>query len=509
MSHQPVLSGLFRQSRFRLALTYGGVMGLMLTAGGILFYHVVEHYRWLATDHELSRVITTLHHVIEPDLGPPGQLSAAIQRELPGVKGPSRVPIVETAYDGNRLLGQTQRIQAVSQSDDYIRLLDDLGRPLGTVGEAPREVGWIPLTIGESDYSDEHQIYRQMIIRSRGKEMPERYRQMTIALHRSNGQIWGYLQFGHSFLIADRHLDHTCRVLLAGFPIAMGAIGLAAWWFAGVAIAPLHLAYRQIQQFTADAAHELRTPLAASRTTLDLLLDIAPPEVQGPIAVVLRQQERLGNLVQDLLLLSRLEAQETMGKRSIHSEPGLNSDMEAVNQAINLLELLEDLKEELVGLAIAQNLTLTLDAPEVLWIWGDADQLCRLISNLIDNAINHGKTTITVRLRRQGAWSIVEVQDDGPGIAPEHQAHIFDRFYRIEGDRHRKTGTGLGLAIAQAIALAHRSKIRLVSSPAGTTFSVALPLWRGGRQGPVASPGPTGADPGQSGADSRPGLPSG
>jgi signal transduction histidine kinase len=349
-----------------------------------------------------------------------------------------------------------------------------------------------------------------VIIRPRGKEMPERYRQVTVALHRSDGRIWGYLQIGQSFLLVDRNLNHICSLLLTAFPIALVAIGIAAWGFAGAAIAPLQLAYRQIQQFTADAAHELRTPLTASRTTLDLLLDIAPPEVQGPIAVVLRQQERLGKLVQDLLLLSRLDAQETMGQVSPQQNPRLSFEVGAINEPINLLELLEDLQEELVGLAIAQNLTLTLEAPEVLWIWGDADRLCRLISNLIDNAINHGKTAITVRLRRRDAWAIVEVQNDGPAIAPDHQAHIFDRFYRIEGDRlHRKTGTGLGLAIAQAIAIAHRSRIRLVSSPAGTIFSVALPLWRGGRQGPVASSGPTGSGPGQSGADSRPGLPSG
>jgi signal transduction histidine kinase len=514
MSRQPPLSGLFRQSRIRLALTYGGVMGLMLTAGGFLFYHGVEQFRWLATDHELSQVITTLHDAIEPDLGPPGQISAAMVRELPGLQRASRVPIVETAYDdSDRLLGKPQLIHALSQSDDYIRLLDDLGQPLASVGGAPREVGWVPLAIAD-DYSDEHPLYRQMIIRPRGKEMPERYRQVTVALHRSDGRIWGYLQMGQSFLVVDRQLAQTRSMLLLGVPIAMVAIGMAAWWFAGMAIAPLQLAYRQIQQFTADAAHELRTPLTASRTTLDLLLDIAPLEVKGPIAVVLRQQERLGNLVQDLLLLSRLDAQEAMGQgmgqKSTQQAPGLNSDRGPIRQPINLLELLEDLQEELIGLAIAQDLTLTLEAPEVLWIWGDADRLCRLISNLIDNAINHGKTAITVRLRRRDAWAIVEVQNDGPAIAPDHQAHIFDRFYRIEGDRlHRKTGTGLGLAIAQAIALAHRSQIRLVSSPAGTTFSVALPLWRGGRQGPVASPSPVGADPGQSSAGSRPGLPSG
>jgi signal transduction histidine kinase len=508
--NRPPLSGLFRQSRIRLALTYGGVMGLMLTAGGFLFYHGVEQFRWLATDHELSQVITTLHDAIEPDLGPPGQISAAMVRELPGLQRASRVPIVETAYDdSDRLLGKPQLIHALSQSDDYIRLLDDLGQPLASVGGAPREVGWVPLAIAD-DYSDEHPLYRQVIIRPRGKEMPERYRQVTVALHRSDGRIWGYLQIGQSFLLVDRNLNHICSVLLASFPIALVAIGIAAWGFAGAAIAPLQLAYRQIQQFTADAAHELRTPLTASRTTLDLLLDIAPPEVQGPIAVVLRQQERLGKLVQDLLLLSRLDAQETMGQVSPQQNPRLSFEVGAINEPINLLELLEDLQEELVGLAIAQNLTLTLEAPEVLWIWGDADRLCRLISNLIDNAINHGKTAITVRLRRRDAWAIVEVQNDGPAIAPDHQAHIFDRFYRIEGDRlHRKTGTGLGLAIAQAIAIAHRSRIRLVSSPAGTIFSVALPLWRGGRQGPVASSGPTGSDPGQSGAGSPPGLPSG
>jgi signal transduction histidine kinase len=508
MNRHPPISGLFRQSRFKLALTYGGIMGLMLAGGGLLFCHVMEQFRWSAADNELSRVIMTLQAAIEPDLGSPGQLSVALRRELPGLRQPRT--LLEANREGadatgsDRLLGQSQQIRAVSQSDDYIRLLDDLGRPLGTVGEAPTEVGWIPLTIVETDYSADRQIYRQVIVRPRGQEMSERYRQLTIALHRPNGQIWGYLQLGQSLLVMDQNFAHTCGMLLMGFPIAMVAIGLAAWWFSGVAIAPLQLAYRQIQQFTADAAHELRTPLAASRTTLDLLLDIATPEMQVPIGVVLRQQERLGNLVQDLLLLSRLDAQETMGIQSPQQDPGLNSDLGASNQAINLLELLEDLQEELVGLAIAQTLTLTLDAPEALWIWGDADRLCRLVSNLMDNAINHGRTTVTVRLRRRETWAIVEVQDDGPGIALEHQAHIFDRFYRIEGDRlHRRTGTGLGLAIAQAIAWAHRSRIRLVSNPIeGTTFSVALPLWRGGRQTGSSGPGRSGAGsaPGQSGA---------
>src|SRR5579883_2501480 len=185
------------------------------------------------------------------------------------------------------------------------------------------------------------------------------------------------------------------------------------------------------------------------------------------LQVLKRQNARLSQLVGDLLLLARLD------------QPQLAID----HQPCCLNDLISDLVEELAFLAIEThvNLLANVQTQEKVYVLGNEEQLYRLISNLIVNAIQASKSEgrVMVFLEDSDQYAFIKVQDTGIGITLEHQSRIFDRFYRVNDDRSRQTGgSGLGLAIAQAIVKAHKGSIQVQSQPGlGSTFTVRLPLY--------------------------------
>ena len=189
-------------------------------------------------------------------------------------------------------------------------------------------------------------------------------------------------------------------------------------------------------------------------------------ETQEALAVVQRQNQRLAHLVQDLLLLSRMDRKALAEK---HHPCCLN-------------DLLSDLVESLSILEIAAPLKLAthFKVQEPLVVMGDENQLCRLFSNLITNALHYTPAggQVDVIMERDDHSALVHIQDTGIGIAPAEQSRIFDRFYRVNTDRSRHTGgAGLGLAIAKAIALSHQGDITVQSELGkGSIFTVRLPL---------------------------------
>jgi signal transduction histidine kinase len=230
-----------------------------------------------------------------------------------------------------------------------------------------------------------------------------------------------------------------------------------------------------MRQFTADAAHEFRTPLAAMESTIEAGIRLygqsqelpqSALESQEFLGVLQRQIARLSQLVGDLLLLTRIDQKELTG--------------EQVTCCLN--DLVSDLVEELAFLAIEAGVSLSMQVlpQEPLYVRGNEEQLYRLVSNLMVNAIQatppEGK--VTVVLDQSEEYALIQVQDTGIGIAPEDQSHIFDRFYRVHQDRSRQTGgSGLGLAIAQAIARTHHGSIQVQSQLGlGSTFTVRLPI---------------------------------
>ncbi|MFN8644159.1 MAG: HAMP domain-containing sensor histidine kinase [Candidatus Binatia bacterium] len=232
-------------------------------------------------------------------------------------------------------------------------------------------------------------------------------------------------------------------------------------------LARLQAALDVQRRLVADASHELRTPLTNLRGTVEVALrrprDAA--DYRQTLAECHAEIERLCRLVEDLLALSRADA----GQLPIHWAP---CDLAALAGAAARAH---------AARAEQAGVTLALDAPAAgLPVRGDADRLRGVLDNLLDNALRHAPrgTAVRVTLRRDDGRAVVSVCDRGPGLTPDQQAHVFDRFYRADAARDRHSGgAGLGLAIARVVSEAHGGELTVRSEPgAGATFALRLPL---------------------------------
>lgn len=226
----------------------------------------------------------------------------------------------------------------------------------------------------------------------------------------------------------------------------------------------LETAFASQRSFVADASHELRSPLSNLRGTLEVALrrPRQPAEYQDAMGVALIEVERLTRLVDDLLMLSRGDAQQL----ALDLRPCDVSDI--ARAAVAALAARGDEK----------GVHLRLDAQPAA-IAGDANRLRQAVDNLLDNAVRHAPagSEVVVTTGRADGHVVLSVRDAGQGLTAEEQAHIFDRFYRADASRARDSGgLGLGLPIAQAIVAAHQGRISVRSSPGnGCLFSVELP----------------------------------
>jgi two-component system phosphate regulon sensor histidine kinase PhoR len=223
------------------------------------------------------------------------------------------------------------------------------------------------------------------------------------------------------------------------------------------------------KDFVANVSHELKTPLSAIRGYAETLVDGALDERATALRFserILEQCHRLGDLLDDLLTLSRLEGTEPF--RTL--EP------------VDLREVVAEAVELVAVHAASKPVELAVEPGPALVVEGDPDGLLRLAANLLENAIKYNRPggRVTVRLARHGERAEIEVADTGIGIPASHLPRIFERFYRVDKGRAREEGgTGLGLAIVKHVAQAHRGRVEVESEPgAGSTFRVFLPLTR-------------------------------
>jgi heavy metal sensor kinase len=234
-------------------------------------------------------------------------------------------------------------------------------------------------------------------------------------------------------------------------------------------ISRLEDAIRGSKQFVADASHELRTPLTVTRGELEALAQDAQlrPETRETLGSVLEEVERLGEIVESLFALSRLDAGEA------HSE-WLRFD---------LAELAATTAEQMSLLATDKNVSVVCDSSPGVTVAGDRARLKQVIVNLLDNAIKYTPAGGQVRLsvRREEGFAVLEVADDGIGIPAEALPHVFKRFYRVDVSRSREQGgAGLGLAIVKSICAAHGAEVEVFSAPGqGSRFRVRQPLAAG------------------------------
>lgn len=226
-------------------------------------------------------------------------------------------------------------------------------------------------------------------------------------------------------------------------------------------------AMQEQKRFTADAAHELKTPVALIKSTLQLAQSSqrTPEYYEAMISNALEDVERLNHLISQLLDLSRLESGQSVSDR----------------QTFNLREAMEDVIESYKPFLEARKFVLSGQLCDAK-IHANLSQIRQLFGNLLDNAINYAPlgTTITVSMRVEDGVVAATVHDEGGSIPPEECKLLFNRFYRVEKGRDRNSGgSGLGLAIAQGIAALHSGAIHVTSNrQSGTRFVVTLPTVR-------------------------------
>jgi heavy metal sensor kinase len=236
-------------------------------------------------------------------------------------------------------------------------------------------------------------------------------------------------------------------------------------------------AFERITQFTADASHELRTPVSLIRTEAELALrrSRAEAEYQESLRHILLEAERTTTLIEQLLSMARADS----GRETLHLQP------------VDLGQTLRTVVSGWQQVAAIRNLQFSsrIDAPDS-FVLGDETLLRRLADILLDNAFKYTTSpgSVHLSLERKGESAVLTVHDSGVGIAEQEQGRIFERFYRVDKARSRaQGGAGLGLAIAQWIVTQHRGSIAVESSPGqGAAFHVELPL----TAAPVQNPQP-------------------
>jgi len=223
----------------------------------------------------------------------------------------------------------------------------------------------------------------------------------------------------------------------------------------------------RVRQFVADASHELRTPLAAIRGYTELAQRKraeVPPDVAHAMSRVESETQRMTRLVEDLLLLARLDSGRPLER-----------------QPVDLARLCADLVSDAHAAGPDHHWNLDVP-PEPLHVSGDDARLHQVVANLLANARVHtpAGTTVTLSLDTDADTVVLRVADDGPGIPVELQAEVFERFARGDTSRSHVDGsTGLGLAIVAAVVRAHNGSIRLISEAGSTEFTVRLPMYSG------------------------------
>ena len=442
---------MFQTTRRRLALWYAAVTAVLLLFFATGVYLYVRHTL-------IERIDDTLKHVVE-----------VVDRSL----------VIETA---DKLTYRVNIEASFSNNgskveDDHIDLewFAEGGKLLWSTFKEPLNFPLTPERINKMILSPDHLL-----------------RQVTKKIE-LDSKVVGYLRVSHPWFEVTKPIRNLILDLTIGIAIAVISVGSIGWFLSGIAMKPVRESYQSLKQFTADASHELRNPIATIQTNVQSAIadpEASPQRQQQQLKVVERLARRLGNLVDDLLFLTRSD-----------------SGVLATNyQSVPLDALLIEVIEEQRTIAEQKNIFLSFkiveseinnSSEDIFNVTGDWEQLARLFTNLIGNALEHidiietkepfveveieeiiGAPLRGSQRSRQPLLQVI-VRDNGRGIPEASLPHIFDRFYRADPARSRSraegisSGAGLGLAIAHAIVENHSGQIKVESTEnEGSTFTL-------------------------------------
>ena len=364
---------------------------------------------------------------------------------------------------GNKYLNQVEEVpwrDIFNRDRQSLEWFDQNGKLLGRKGlieiDAPPEVGL--------------QIVRQ-------PETGEVLRTHTLSVFiRDNGQagppsLVGFIRATQSSEEIKAAESELFTILIVGGMFTLVLIGLGGFWLTRKAIEPIEASFLQLKQFTADASHELRSPLTAIKASVDIMRthpERIHPKDAKKLEAISGATMQMNQTLEDLLFLARADADSDLPVKARKLAPV------SLNQILqNCFVLLEPLANE-------KKIVFQSKFRDKINILGDMAQLSRLFSNLLENALQYtpDEGRVSLDLYRQNRFAVVSVRDTGIGIANDQISKVFDRFWRANKARSRREGgTGLGLAISQAIAKRHGGKITVTSElNIGTCFLVRIPI---------------------------------
>ena len=457
--------------RFRTALIAVLVVGTVVALGFL--------YLAIATRNRIEESITSAAETRAADVVTLIE-AGAIENPLPGVSDDMVVQVVDVSG----------RVVAVSAGLESLGPFADV-RPGTGLFEVLRIDGIFEEIEDISPFVEDESPYRVVVL---GFEA---------------GAEAGTVQVAVTLEPANAAVDALRPLLLTGFPILLAAVGLIVWRLTGRALHPvesmreeadavsalaldrrlpvpasqdeihrlavtLNLMLERLEsaavsqrRFIADASHELKSPIAAIRTMLEVA-DQTPGfnDWDALLHDLMGEDQRLEDLVGDLLALARADARASPVR---HEELDLDRVVGIEAESVQ-----------------ARHPNITMDTADLgpMRIWGDARALGRLFANLVENACRHATTSITVGSRATEQGFVVMVSDDGPGIPPAERERVFERFVRLDESRSRdEGGTGLGLAVARAIARSHGGDVRVAANEGGATLEVSLPIGEIGLEG--------------------------
>jgi heavy metal sensor kinase len=433
--------------RWRLTLWYGAVLAAVLTAFGGAVYLMMRHGLLARTDAELEGELQEMIDDVETTADWPELVRRWSRRfarhggyefQVSGVSGRT---LVRSDHLGSHRLPVPSIPSSLRHLDFESVPLGARSVDLGPQGRwrvaahlVPGPGGPVVVQVAATLASVDHELAELLAVLL-----------LTGPLSLAGALGGGYLLARTALAPVDRmaaaagqitatRLDRRLEV-----PNPDDELGRLARTLNGM-IARLERSFGEIRRFTADAAHELRTPLAVMRNAAEVALRVPreAEEYRRVLEELLEEIERLTRLAEQLLFLCRGDA-------------GL---VPQARQSVRLDELVHEVADHMRVVAAVKRQTITVDIPAPCPVAGDADQLRRLLFNLLDNAIKYTPVggAITVRSQCLSEQVRVVVADDGNGIAAEHLPHIFDRFYRVDPARGQEAtdGIGLGLAICRS-----------------------------------------------------------
>jgi signal transduction histidine kinase len=459
---------MLRSLRFRLTVLYLlASLGLVVLLGAGT-YGLLSLYFQRSTDLALQYKMATEFRV--RGLSMPSELAAAEQAWTQGshrpavpTPSPTPTPILFTSGEGDSE-GETEGLQSPPQpvtgqvpsgSEEDDRYDGSLAPVFIVPAAGEVSSSGAPAVTDPAAISQALQAGSDM--RTIRLDNGTRLRLLT---YRISSQT--VLQAGRLLTDQDRLLSQYLTGLLILGSAASLVMALASWALAGRSIKPSQRAWDQQQQFISNASHELRTPLTILRASADYALrSPSTEEREKSLRDILDECDYMNRMVEDLLLLSRLDAHRLT----------LAADI------VPLPDLLAEIARTVEKLAAAKGVTLALDAAQGT-VRGDRVRLRQVLLILLDNALRFTPAGGTVRLGAQasGREVVVHVSDSGAGIPPKHLAHVFERFYQVPGQPDEGRGNGLGLSIARGLVEAQHGKITMSSQAGkGTTVQIVLP----------------------------------